>query len=68
MGWVDGAVHGRKQFVTNDVEVDGVSQPQREGRDDRLGVVAGTVEAPIKRTSPSYGGVRMSDQPGSIRQ
>ena len=47
MGGLDGPVDGGQQFAAHRVEIDRVPQPQREGRDDRVGVVAGAVEAPI---------------------
>jgi hypothetical protein len=45
----DRSVDGREQLAPHRVEVDGIPQPQRERRHDRLGVVAGPVEATVDK-------------------
>jgi hypothetical protein len=47
---LNGTVHCQQKFVTHRVEIDCVPQPHRERGDDRFGVVAGTVEAPVHET------------------
>jgi hypothetical protein len=47
MGRLDSTVDRTQELAPHGVEVDGVAQPQRERRDDRLGVVARPVEAPV---------------------
>jgi hypothetical protein len=49
VGWLGGPVDGREQFVPNRIEVDRVSQAQREPSHDRFGVIPGTVEAPTSQ-------------------
>ena len=45
-----GSVDCGEELAADGVEVDRVAQPQRERGDDRLGVVAGAVEAPVDET------------------
>ena len=47
MGGLNRAIDRGEQFVAHGVEVDRIAQSQGEGGDDRIGVVAGTVEAAI---------------------
>jgi hypothetical protein len=48
--WLDGPIDSQQQLAAHGVEIDRVTQPERERGHDRFGVVAGAVEAPISAT------------------
>jgi hypothetical protein len=47
VGRLHGAVDGVEEVIADRVQFDRVAQPGGEGRDGRVGVVAGTVEASV---------------------
>jgi hypothetical protein len=57
MGGLQGLLHDLGQVVTDGVQVHGVLQARREGRDGQFRVVPGPVEAAVRvvsSTRPAY--------------